>query len=106
MINQYMQKIDKLLKQVTKDKTERRTQVAEKIARALQKDGVSHLFGSGLSDILAEELYYRAGGLVPVNPILHEPLMLHEGAIKSSELERQENYAQEFMADQDIRPED
>lgn len=106
MINQYMQKIDKLLKQVTQDEAETMTKAAENIATALQAGGVLHLFGSGHSHILAEELYYRAGGLVPVNPILHEPLMLHQSAVKSSELERQENYAKEFMADQDIRPED
>ena len=27
--------------------------------------------------MLAEELFYRAGGLVKVYPILDEPLMLH-----------------------------
>jgi len=88
MINQYMQKIDKLLKQVTQDEAETMTKAAENIATALQAGGVLHLFGSGHSHILAEELYYRAGGLVPVNPILHEPLMLHQSAVKSSELER------------------
>src|SRR5699024_5397533 len=103
MINQYMQKIDKLLKQVTQDEAETMTKAAENIATALQAGGVLHLFGSGHSHILAEELYYRAGGLVPVNPILHEPLMLHKGAVKSSEIERKEGYTPSFMTEQDIR---
>src|SRR5699024_569638 len=33
-------------------------------------------------------------------------LMLHEGALKSSEMERKEEYAKGFMAEQDIRPGD
>lgn len=106
MIHTYMEKIDQLLKHVTQNEANTMAQAAEQIATALQTDGVLHLFGSGHSHILAEELYYRAGGLVPVNPILHEPLMLHEGALKSSEMERKEEYAKEFMAEQDIRPGD
>lgn len=46
--------------------------------------------------------FYRAGGLVPIKPILIEPLMLHEGAVRSSQLERKNNYAQTFMENQDI----
>ena len=36
-----------------------------------------HAFGTGHSHMLAEELFYRAGGLVRVKPILFEGLMLH-----------------------------
>ncbi len=61
---------------------------AKKVADVIQNGGVVHLFGCGHSHILTEEVYYRAGGLVPIHPILHEPLMLHEGALRSSELER------------------
>ena len=106
MIHTYMEKIDQLINHVTQNEAKTMARAAEQIATALQADGVLHLFGSGHSHILAEELYYRAGGLVPVNPILHEPLMLHEGALKSSEMERKEEYAKGFMAEQDIRPGD
>jgi len=103
MINEYMGKVEQLIRKVTNYEEEEMRQAAQKIAEALESDGVIHLFGSGHSHLLAEELYYRAGGLVPINPILHEPLMLHEGAIKSSEIERKEGYAQSFMTKQDIR---
>ena len=106
MIHTYMEEIERLIKQVTKKEAKSMEQAAKQIATVLQADGVLHLFGSGHSHILAEELYYRAGGLVPVNPILHEPLMLHEGPLKSSEMERKKEYAKEFMAEQDIRPGD
>ena len=47
-----------------------------------------HAFGTGHSHMLAEELFYRAGGLVRVRPILFEGLMLHAGAELSTRLER------------------
>jgi uncharacterized phosphosugar-binding protein len=56
--------------------------------------------------MLAEELFYRAGGLASINPIFVEGLMLHNGAVRSSSLERQNGYADSFMAGIDIRKED
>lgn len=79
-------------------------QAAAKVADCIAAGGIVHLFGCGHSHILTEEVFYRAGGLVPVRPIFYEPLMLHEGAVKSSELERQNGLAERFMAEQDIRP--
>ncbi len=79
------------------------TQAAQKVADKIQAGGIVHLFGCGHSHILTEEVFYRAGGLVPISPIFVEPLMLHEGAVRSSQLERQNGYAQAFMDKQDIR---
>ena len=42
----------------------------------------------GHSHMLAEEMFYRAGGLVDVRPILFEGLMLHADAPLSTSLER------------------
>lgn len=103
MINQYMTKAHELLRTVEEKETETMNEAADAVAEAIKQDGIIHLFGSGHSHMLAEEVYYRAGGLVPVHPILHEPLMLHQGAVRSSSLERQTDYAHEFMKDQDIR---
>lgn len=106
MINQYFNKINELLATVEKDEYEAMNNAAKKVADVIQNGGVVHLFGCGHSHILTEEVYYRAGGLVPIHPILHEPLMLHEGALRSSELERKNDYAKVFMEQQDIREKD
>ena len=50
------------------------------IADTMAAGGTIHVFGSGHSHILAEELYYRAGGFARVRPILFEGLMLHASA--------------------------
>ena len=57
-------------------------------AGAIAGGGLLHVLGTGHSHILAEELFYRAGGLAAVNPILVDGLMLHVSAIDSTRLER------------------
>ncbi|WP_156291241.1 SIS domain-containing protein [Oceanobacillus salinisoli] len=106
MIYQYFGQIKGILDTVVAKEAEKMSEAADKIAESIQKDGVVHLFGCGHSHMLSEEVYYRAGGLVPIHPILHEPLMLHEGALRSSELERTPDYAGSFMEEQDIREND
>ncbi|TFJ91262.1 SIS domain-containing protein [Lentibacillus salicampi] len=103
MIHNYFSNITDLLAVVEKEETDVLERAADKVSNAIQRDGVVHLFGCGHSHILTEEVYYRAGGLVPLHPILHEPLMLHEGAVRSSSFERKNDYAVEFMDEQDIR---
>lgn len=43
--------------------------VADRMAEVVAGDHLIYIFGSGHAEILAEELFYRAGGLVPVIPI-------------------------------------
>lgn len=104
MIETYFAKMQSLLTDILKDEKEKLERVSEKIAGSLKEDGVVHLFGAGHSHILTEEVFYRAGGLVPVHPIFDTGLMLHEGAVRSSDLERMNGYGEIVMKHQDIRP--
>ena len=106
MIKDYFDSVERLLKEVLATEKEAMEQGSKLIAEAIQNGGVVHLFGCGHSHIFAEEVFYRAGGLAAINPIFHEPLMLHEGAAHSSQLERKNNYAQTFLADSEFRTED
>ncbi|TMV49511.1 SIS domain-containing protein [Paenibacillus mesophilus] len=103
MIETYFQAIETMLQKVLAAEAERMKLAAAKVADCIADGGVVHLFGCGHSHILTEEVFYRAGGLVPVRPIFYEPLMLHEGAVRSSELERRNGLAGLFMDEQDIR---
>lgn len=104
MLHEYVEQIRRSLDQIEEREAERIRQAARKTAETIMQGGVIHLFGCGHSHILTEEVFYRAGGLAPIHPILVEPLMLHEGAVRSSELERQNGLAASFMHNQDIRP--
>lgn len=106
MLTNYFEKIQEKLQLVLEQEKKSMENVAEKIANTIQANGIIHLFGCGHSHMLTEEMFYRAGGLVPVKPIFIEELMLHKGAVRSSYLERQIDYAEGFMYDQDIQPQD
>ena len=74
------------------------------IAKSLMEGGVWHLFGTGHSHIISEEVYYRAGGLAPVNAILFPTLMQHEGPASSTKLERLPGMARVVFEQHDLRP--
>ncbi|WP_434399809.1 SIS domain-containing protein [Planococcus sp. 11815] len=103
MLSDYFKRVQERLELVEKQEGPAMLAAAEKVSDAIQAGGIVQLFGCGHSHILTEEVFYRAGGLVPVKPIFVEPLMLHEGAVQSSQLERKNDYAAGFLQEQDFR---
>ncbi|NMD70056.1 SIS domain-containing protein [Bacillus sp. DNRA2] len=97
MFNLYFQKLQELLSIVEKEEKEKINKAAAAVSSCIQQNGIIHIFGCGHSHMLAEELFYRAGGLVPINPILIEDLMLHKGAVRSSQLEKTNRFAETFL---------
>ena len=103
MLNLYFDEIKATIEKVTKQEQVQLLKAAEQISQCIQANGIVHLFGCGHSHLLTEEVFYRAGGLAPIHPILIEELMLHKGAARSSQLERKNDFAKTFMDSQDIR---
>lgn len=68
------------------------------IAGAIGGGGIVHLFGSGHSSLLAQEVFYRAGGLIAINPVLDPRLGFEKGAVESTEFERSLEGAEELVA--------
>lgn len=99
----YFSEIHRLLDQVLHTQSDAIQKAIVAVADTLQQGGTIYAFGTGHSHMLAEELFYRAGGLVKVYPILDEPLMLHVGGSRSSQLERLSGYA-ETLFDHGISP--
>jgi uncharacterized phosphosugar-binding protein len=106
VLKQYFDSAIERLNLVEENEYDNLMSSAEKVANAIMNGGIIQLFGCGHSHILTEEVFYRAGGLVPIKPILIEPLMLHEGALRSSQLERQNDYAEGFLMKQDFQAND
>ena len=73
------------------------------ILEAFKNKGILHVFATGHSHMFAEELFYRAGGLVPIDPILIPKLMQHVGAITSTKLERKVGLAKEIFDNLDLK---
>jgi uncharacterized phosphosugar-binding protein len=78
----------------------------EAIVASVHTGGLTYVFGTGHSHLLALELHYRAGGPAFVVPILDESLMLHDGAIASTARERESGAAAAALARYVIRPRD
>jgi len=67
-------------------------------AQSIKKGRVIHAFGCGHSQIFPMEIFYRAGGLVPVNALLIPHLALFPKAKLSTLQERVEGFCGEFLA--------
>lgn len=106
MLDLYFQKLKELMSLIEIEEKENLKTAAEKVSQCIEGDGIIHVFGCGHSHMLAEELFYRAGGLAAINPILIEDLMLHKGALRSSKFEQQNDYAGSFIKNTLINPGD
>lgn len=67
--------------------------VSRRMCASLESGGIVYVFGSGHSAILTEEAFHRAGGLVPVYPVLHSFLSPYTAPSISGKLERVEGIA-------------
>ena len=70
---------------------------AECCSESICKDRVIHVFGCGHSQIFAMEVFYRAGGLVPVNALTIPHLALFPKAKLSTLQERVEGFSNEYL---------
>lgn len=87
-MKEYLNKVEELLEQIEKEESENIKKASMVLYKTMKNEQVVHVFATGHSHMFAEELFYRAGGLVQVNPILEPFLMQHEGAVRSTKLER------------------
>lgn len=99
----YLAEAARALERLSRDQGASIAAAAAAIANALDADGVLHVFGCGHSHLLAEEAFYRAGGLAAVNPILDPRLMFLEGALASTHAERESGYAARILEREDVR---
>jgi len=78
-------------------------EASNRVVDVIKKGGIIHIFGAGHSHILCEEVFYRAGEFACINPIFDQGIMLHDGAIKSSFMERLEGYGKYILDRYDLR---
>ncbi|MCS7248971.1 MAG: SIS domain-containing protein [Anaerolineales bacterium] len=103
IIAQYFARVYESLQQAEQSQSENVYKAAQLTAQRLIAGNILHVFGTGHSHILAEEIFFRAGGLVQVNAILDPALMLHLSASKSTDLERLQNYARIVLERYDLQ---
>jgi len=102
--NDFTDKVIGLIKIIDEEETKNIEEAAALIYRSMRENGLLHIFCTGHSHMMAEEMFYRAGGLVQVNPILIPFLMQHEGAVRSTKFERLPGIAKIIFDSLDINP--
>ena len=96
---EYIETAKSIIEKISTEGAPSIEKAAEIFAETLINGKKVFLFGTGHSHMLSEELFYRAGGLVNIQPILVEPLMLHISASESTLAERVVGYAEKIFAD-------
>ncbi|WDL97728.1 SIS domain-containing protein [Alicyclobacillus sp. ALC3] len=102
-VQQYYDAVTKILETVMNEEVGKIQQVGTLCADSILAGGLIHVFGTGHSHMLAEEMFFRAGGLLPVNPILDSGLMLHIDAPKSSRMERLTGLAEVLIEGESVK---
>ena len=106
LTEEYCDSIIAMLKALVSSQRSKLEMAQSWIADVLAQGGLVYVTGSGHSHMIAEEVFFRAGGAAPVQAILDPALMLHQGAQRSTALERLEGYAQVVLQDYPIGPKD
>jgi uncharacterized phosphosugar-binding protein len=92
-VEDYYHAVSSLLKKIVEREQERIKKGASILADRIQKDKLIFVLGTGgHSSMAAEEMFWRAGGLVPIYPILDPGLSVMHGALRSNLVERTPGY--------------
>ncbi len=105
-MSEYLERIVENLRAIDAEEGGAMSRAADAVADAIVRDGLIYVFGCGHSHLPALDAFYRAGGLANVSPILDVDLMLHDGAAKSSRLEKMPGLAAEVFRRYRVTPND
>ena len=96
-MSEYLSKITDCLTKIESEERERLNAVSRLVTDTIKKDGLIFTFGCGHSHLPGLDAFYRAGGLANISPMLDTDLMLHNGAAKSSRMEKMSGIAGEVF---------
>ena len=105
-MSEYLERIIENLRRIDAEEGEGIFRAADVVADVIVRDGIIFVFGCGHSHLPALDAFYRAGGLANVSPILDDDLMLHNGAAKSSRMEKMPGLAAEVLRRYRVTPGD
>jgi len=99
----YLAYLDEVQRQLEKARSHALGAVAyaaEIISTAIAEGRVLYAFGPSHAGLVVQDLFYRAGGLLPVEPILPAGLMLNERPVtRTTHLERLPGYGELLLRD-------
>jgi uncharacterized phosphosugar-binding protein len=107
LYRQYYDKTTQVLERIINTQSGVIVQAAEIMAKSIADDGIIHVFGCSHAGIIAQEAFYRAGGLVPISPVFDDALLLNRRPVtQTSETELISGYAAGILNKYSILPQD
>ena len=97
IFEKYYSKILGVLEKIKNTQKEKIEKASKMVAKIIENDGIIYIFGCGHSHLIGLDCFYRAGGLVNVSAMLDTDLMLHNGAAKSSKMEKMSGIAESIF---------
>lgn len=103
----YYKKVLANLEEVNATQGENITKAAELMAQAIAEDRLISVYGGGGHTTLpVGEMFFRAGGLANINPIMETALSVFNQAEKYLQLERTVNFGSAIMKYYDLKKDD
>ena len=103
----YLADTQKLMQRILDDERQPLDSAAGRLADQIVADRLVHVYGpGGHSNLAAQEIFFRAGGLMHVSAILDEGTLLSSGALRSMAIERTPGYGRVVIADRRLGPGD
>lgn len=97
---EYLERIHALMRRILDEEGEPLDRAAERMAQQIEDDRLVHVYGpGGHSNLAAQEIFFRAGGLMHVSAMLDEGTMLSNGALRSTAMERTPGYGRLVVRD-------
>lgn len=97
ILEKYLNETIGILNKIKETQAEKIDVAAKEVARVIENNGLVYIFGCGHSHLIALDCFYRAGGLANVSAMLDTDLMLHNGAAKSSKMEKMSGIAESVL---------
>ena len=105
-IREYINGLQGVLSRIADEQGENIRRAGKIVADSLASGGIIHTFGTGHSHIIAEDAFFRAGGIAAINPILDERFIFLKGALESTRAEREAGIAAALIGHETIGPND
>jgi uncharacterized phosphosugar-binding protein len=103
----YVEKAFANIKRVVDEQGENIKKAASMMADAIEQDKLINVYGGGgHTTLVMGEMFFRAGGLSNINPIMETGISVFNQALKYLELERCENFGRSVMKYYDLQKDD
>lgn len=107
MTFEYFNRINEILKEVNEEEKENILKAKDLLVEATENKNSIYIFGASHAGILTQEMFYRAGGLMNINPIFGKEIMLDTEPITlTSKMERLVGYGEILASKVDFKKDD